>query len=196
MHKQDIGCKYTLTLTVTSKLHILATYPRVAVLQATTCFSLTSAMPSPTTQLLAVSWPRQTTTQAPPVLMFPRNLYTRQLTPSTTPLFGFALCSQIDGRNYPRAIRCTDNILPLVSLCMHTDTHRHTNAPAIPPGPLCIPTVAPSHITPIKMTHTTYLPHPGFCFILYILHWQETARPSVCARQVGVQSSGIFVLRQ
>jgi len=27
------------------------------------------AMPSPTTQFLAVSWPRQTTAQVPPVLM-------------------------------------------------------------------------------------------------------------------------------
>ena len=41
---------------------------------------------------------------------------------------------------------------------------------------------APSHITPIKMTYTTYPPYPRFCFILYIL--QETAQPSVRARQV------------
>jgi len=38
---------------------------------------------------------------------------------------------------------------------------------------------------PIKMPPTTFLPHPGFYVQVFILHiLKETARPSVCARQV------------
>jgi len=76
---------------------------------------------------------------------------------------------EVSGHYYKRTGR------PLVSV--------HRDAPTIPLGSLCIYRDVPSHKPPIKMPPTTFLPHPGFYIcILYIL--QETARLSVCARQV------------
>jgi len=57
------------------------------------------------------------------------------------------------------------------------------DAPAIPLGSLCLHRDALSDKSPIKMPPSTCPPNPGFyVFILYIS--QETARLSVCARQV------------
>ena len=67
--------------------------------------------------------------------------------------------------------------VPLLSLCVYRDAH------TIPLGSLCVHRDVPAHKPPIKMPPTNFLPNPGFyVFILHIL--QETAQPSVCARQV------------
>ena len=75
--------------------------------------------------------------------------------------------------------------IPLVSLCVHRD------APTIPLGSLCIHRDTPSQKPTIKMPPAIFLPLPGF-YILILYISQETARFSVCTRQVRGSILGIF----
>ena len=93
------------------------------------------------------------------------------------------------------------SLTPLGTLCVHRPcqgyTHNPTGLPVRSQGCSCNPTEIsmPSQgctQTPIKMPPSTFLPHSRlYVFILYIL--QETARLSVCARQVRDSILRIFL---